>query len=62
MIKMVTQEYQRGNLAVRTTVVTFFCIPIFKFKKTTTNQMAVRQLAPIKEKVQFKGFNYETEN
>ena len=62
MIKMVTQEHQEGNLAVRTTVVTFFYIPIFKFKKTSTNQMAVRQLTPIKERVQLKGFSYETEN
>lgn len=62
MIRMVTQEYQEGNLAVRTTVVTFLFIPIFKFKKTSTNQMAVMQLAPIKEKIQLKGFNYETEN
>lgn len=50
MIRMVTQEYQEGNLAVRTTVVTFLFIPIFKFKKTSTNQMAVSQLTPIKEK------------
>ena len=62
MIKMVTQEYQEGNLAVRTTVVTFLFIPIFKFKKTSTNQMAVRQLTPMKERVQLKGFNYGTED
>lgn len=63
MIRMVTQEYQEGNLAIRTTVVTFLFIPIFKFKKTSTNQMAVSQLTPIKEKkIQLKGFNYETEN
>lgn len=62
MIKIVTQEYQEGNLAVRTTVVTFLFIPIFKFKKTSTNQMAVRQLTPMKERVQLKGFNYDTED
>lgn len=62
MIRMVTQEYQEGNLAVRTTVVTFLFIPIFKFRKTSTNQMAVRQLAPVKERVTLKGFNYETES
>lgn len=61
MIRMVTQEYQEGNLAVRTTVVTFLFIPIFKFKKTSTNQMAVGQLAPIR-RIQLKGFSCETEN
>ena len=62
MIKMVTQEYQEGNLAVRTIVITFLFIPIFKFKETSTNQMVVRQLTPIKERIQLKGFNYEIED
>ena len=56
MINMVTQEYREGDLAVRTTVVTFLHIPIFKFKKTSTNHVAVGQLTPIKEPVKIKGF------
>ena len=57
MVSMVTQEYREGNLATRTTVVTFFNIPIFKLKKTSTNNMAVRQLTPIEEKItEIKGF------
>lgn len=56
MIKVVTQEYREGDLAVRTTVVTFLCIPIFKFKKTSTNHVAVNQLTVIKEPVKIKGF------
>lgn len=63
MISMVTQEYREGNLAVRTTVVTFLCIPIFKFRKTSTNNVAVGQLTPIKEVTKVKGFiRHETED
>ena len=62
MIEMVTQEYREGNLAVRTTVVTFLRIPIFKFRKTSTNNVAVEQLTAIKESIEVKGFKYENEN
>lgn len=57
MIKMVTQEYQEGNLAVRTTVVTFLFIPIFRFKSTSTDRVAVNRLTAMKEPIKFKGFN-----
>lgn len=56
MIKVITQEYREGNLAVRTTVVTFLCIPILKFKKTSTNHIAVEQLTVTKEPIKIKGF------
>ena len=56
MIGVITQEYREGDLAVRTTVVTFLCIPIFKFKKTSTNHVAVCQLTVIKEPAKIKGF------
>lgn len=56
MIKKVTQEYREGNLAVRTTVITFLGIPILKFKNTSTNHIAVEQLTVIKEPVKIKGF------
>lgn len=56
MIKVVTEEYREGNLAVRTTVVTFLGIPILRFRKTSTNHIAVEQLTVIKEPVKIKGF------
>lgn len=63
MIEIVIQEYREGNLAVRTTVVTFLCIPIFKFRKTFNKNVAVEQLTPIKEVTKVKGFiRHETEN
>lgn len=62
MIKKVTQEYREGDLAVRTTVISFLCIPIFKFRETTTNNSIVNQLTVIKELNKIKGFEYENEN
>lgn len=44
MIKVLTKEYREGDQAVKTTVVTFLYIPIFKYKKTSTNNQAVRML------------------
>ena len=62
IIEIVTQEYREENLAVRTTIVTLLCIPIFKFRKTSTNNVAVKQLTAIKESIEVKGFKYENEN
>ena len=62
MIKKITQEYREGDLAVRTTVISFLCIPIFKFRETTTNNSIVNQLTVIKELNKIKGFGYENEN
>lgn len=63
MISIVTQEYREGDLAVRTTVVTFLCIPIFKFRKTSTNNWLVSQLTTIKEVTKVKGFiRHETKD
>jgi hypothetical protein len=63
MISIVTQEYREGNLAVRTTVITFLCIPIFKFRKTSTNNWLVSQLTTIKEVTKVKGFiKHETKD
>lgn len=56
---MVTQEYREGNLAVRTTIVTFLCIPVFKFRKTSTNNVVVKQLTTIKKSIKVKGLKYE---
>ena len=62
MIKKVIQEYREGDLAVRTTVISFLCIPIFKFRETTTNNSIVNHLTVIKELNKIKGFKYENEN
>lgn len=55
MIKVITKEYRDGDLAVRTTEVTFLCIPVFKFKKTSTNNKAVSLLTVTQSK-KIKGF------
>lgn len=60
MIKMLTKEYREGDLAVKTTEVTFLYIPIFRYKKTTTNNKAVATLTIVKEPNKTTGFNYET--
>jgi hypothetical protein len=58
---MLTKEYREGDLAVQTTEVTFLCIPIFKYKKVTTNNRAVAMLTVAKSDKKVKGF-YETNN
>ena len=56
MIKMLTKEYREGDLAVKTTEVTFLCIPIFKYRKSTTNNQAVKLLTSISQPTKVKGF------
>lgn len=56
MIKVLTNEYREGDYAVQTTVVTFLCIPIFKYKKSTTNNNAVRLLTVTEQPDKIKGF------
>lgn len=62
MITMVTKEYREEDLAVRTIIIKFFCIPLFKFKKTSTNNIAVQQLTAIKKRTEIKGLNYEVKD
>lgn len=56
MIRMLTKEYREGDLAVKTTEVTFLCIPIFRYKKTTTNNKAVALLTTVEQPTKVKGF------
>lgn len=56
MIKVLTKEFVEGGLAVRTTEITFFSIPIFKYKKTSTNNMAIKQLTVVNKPSSIKGF------
>lgn len=54
---MITNEYSEGNLAIREVRITFFYIPVFKYRKTSTNRQAVAILTPAKTKSkQIKGF------
>ena len=56
MIKVLTKEYREGDLAVKTTEVTFLCMPLFKYKKSTTNNKAVALLTTIEQPKTVKGF------
>lgn len=56
MIKVLTKECREGDLAVKTTEVTFLCIPIFKYKKTTTNNKAVALLTTVEQPKKVSGF------
>ena len=56
MIKVLTKEYREGDLAVKTTEVTFLCMPIFKYKKSTTNNQAVALLTTMEQPKKVKGF------
>lgn len=62
MIKKLIKEYREGNFAILTEEVTFFNIPIFKCKKISTNNTAVKALTPIQCTKEIKGFKYETED
>lgn len=56
MIKVLTKEYREGDLAVKTTEVTFLYIPIFRYRKTTTNNLAVKQLTVVQQPSKVNGF------
>lgn len=56
MIKVLTKEYREGDQAVKTTVVTFLCIPLLKYKKSTTNNKAVALLTVTNQPKEVKGF------
>lgn len=56
MIKMLTKEYREGDLAVKTTEVTFLNITLFKYRESTTNNQAVALLTTIEQPKKVKGF------
>lgn len=56
MIKVLTKEYREGDLAVKTTEVTFLCIPMLRYKKLTTNNQAVKLLTPASKPEKIGGF------
>lgn len=59
MIKVLTKECREGDLAVKTTEVTFLCIPIFKYRKSTTNNRVVAAFTTASQPKKVKGFTNE---
>lgn len=51
-------EYREGNLCVRDYKITFFGIPIYRAKFTSTNNIALKNLTVLKkeEHINIKGF------
>lgn len=62
MIRQEIKEYSEDGLAVRTIQIKFLGMPIFKYKGTSTNKMAVAQLTPSTKSIKVKGFSNETKN
>ena len=57
IVKMTRNEYRESHLCVRDYKVTFFGIPIYRAKFTSTNNEALRKLTILKEtQLQVKGF------
>lgn len=50
MINIKIKEYGEEDAVTRTITVTLFCIPIFSYKKTSTNRVAVNQFNKPKRK------------
>ena len=58
MIKEAVSEFVEDNLVVRTIRITFLGLPIFTYRKTSTNKMALQQYTPVSVKnKQIKGFS-----
>lgn len=62
MINIRIKEYGEEDIVTRTITITFFYIPIFSYKKTSTNRVAVNQFNKPEEIIKIKGFNNETED
>lgn len=62
MINIRIKEYREEDIVTRTITITLFYIPIFSYKKTSTNRVAVNQFNKPEERIKIKGFNNETEN
>ena len=62
MISIKIKEYGEEDTVIRIITVTLFCIPVFSYKKTSTNRVVVDQFNKPKERIKIKGFNNETKN
>ena len=58
MLKVLTSEYREGDQAVKTTVVTFLCIPIFKYipHGSFSNVTLDKHTQSLLKKLEFLGF------
>lgn len=58
MIEEIISEFVKDDLVVRTIKITFLGLPIFKYRKTSTNKVALQQYTPVSVKnKQIKGFS-----
>ena len=62
MINIRIKEYGEEDIVTITITITLFYIPIFSYKKTSTNRVAVNQFNKPEERIKIKGFNNETED
>ena len=62
MINIKIKEYGEEDIVTRTITITLFYIPIFSYKKTSTNRVVVNQFNKPEERIKIKGFNNETED
>lgn len=64
MLKIVTREYVEGGLAIKSTIISVFNVPLFKHIRTSTNEDIIELLTlNEKEITKIEGFRkYETEN
>lgn len=62
MVKMIVKEYRQGDQGVNDIIVKLFGLPIFKYKKTTTNYTVVALLTPKVLAHSVKGFKDEIED
>ena len=62
MINIRIKEYGEEDIVTRIITITLFYIPIFSYKKTSTNRVVVNQFNKPEEIIKIKGFNNETED
>ena len=62
MINTRIKEYGEEDIVTRTITITLFYIPIFSYKKISTNRVVVNQFNKPEERIKIKGFNNETED
>lgn len=62
MIKKSVNEFREGDLGISDIKITFFGIPIFRQRSTTTNRQVVSMLTVKESSTKIKGFSNETED
>lgn len=59
MVKISIKEFVEGDNAVRTVSITLFNVPIYKYRKESTNNNAVSMLTVKSKMNKIKGFTNE---